>query len=419
MEIVTDDQLDFTALINHLSTHSSFPCCQHIRNHFLAQYGTFIKHPRLIEKEVDDDPWQTYHDYRKDAIVAAIGDVPNSIRKGYNQQDESAKEGVWALVTVFPSYSPGWVNLSKDEQDQCNSIWNAIRTTFWISTERPFEQYTTPDQVRQATIQESNLLKFIFEHHLPTAIGKLASDLPPFANIKKHNDDEQFTLSDLHAINHIWMKELQVIQDKNDSWKMVRCNPCVTFTMPEENALQLKQNVEVGNRWRLSLIGDHPGELEMVVNSNNIKYPTFYPKARRHLSVMLYDQEGIHEEAEIKSDKKEYPKTIHPGAPAGWAYSHDDFSLGSLHVSEPYRRLKKSKGVHGLGTICLALMAETLVKIQRDALRFAGCDDFANLPTPIISDAEEHKQVAVAFHRSAGFVPKTITSWGAYAVQIK
>lgn len=423
IQIIPYDQLDYVALLRHLSFHPGFPCSQHIRNHFLAQYGAYVKHPDLVGKQVDDDPWRTYHDYRKGAVIVAIGDVPASVRKGSHQQDEYNEEGVWAIVAVFPSYSPGWVTLSDDDKNQCDSLWNAIRTTFWLSTERPFDQQITPDQVRQASVQERNLLKFIFQRHLPTAISHIASNLSASSNVKKYNEDENLTLSDLHAVNHIWMKELQSLQesmnDDRQSFKMVRLNPCVTFTMSEDDALHLKDNID-SSRWTAGRMGDHLGELEMVVNSNNVKYPMFYTKGRRHLSVVLRDQEGLNGQPQVR--KQEYPTNIYPGAPAGWAYSHDDFSLGSLHVAEPYRRLKREVDKvkkQGVGTICLAMIAEMLVHIQKDALHLAGCPEFAILPTPIISDAEQHKDVAVAFHRSAGFVPQSITSWGAYAIRTK
>ncbi|PWN33637.1 uncharacterized protein FA14DRAFT_161391 [Meira miltonrushii] len=422
IQIVPHHQLDYPALLRYLSFHPGFPCSQHIRNHFLAQYGAYVKHPDLADKQIDDDPWRTYHDYRKGSVIVAIGDVPASVRKGDHLQDDPNEESVWAIVAVFPSYSPGWVTLSDYDKNQCDSLWNAIRTTFWLSTEIPFQQQITPDQVRQASVQERNLLKFIFQQHLPKAFSHIASSLPAHSNVKKYEDDNTLTLSDLHAINHIWMKELQSIQEDiagdDHSFKMVRCNPCVNFTMPEDIALHLKNDIDA-SRWKVGLMGDHPGELEMVVKSNNVRYPMFYTKGRRHLSVVLRDQEGFNEHMQMED--QEYPTKVYPGAPAGWAYSHDDFSLGSLHVAEPYRRLKRDGGdkvkKQGVGTVCLALMAGMLVQCQKDALSSAGCLDFEKLPTPIISDAEQHKVVAVAFHRSAGFAPQSITSWGAYAIR--
>lgn len=69
---------------------------------------------------------------------------------------------------------------------------------------------------------------------------------------------------------------------------------------------------------------------------------------RAHLSVMISSKEG---------------------APLGWAYGHEDLTIGSLHVLPEYRRTK------GVGSSVIVHLEPKLVFAQRQALWRAGVDE--------------------------------------------
>lgn len=103
-----------------------------------------------------------------------------------------------------------------------------------------------------------------------------------------------------------------------------------------------------------------------------------------------------------------YPANIQPGSPAAWAYAHDDLSLASLYVAEPYRRLK-------LGNYCVEIMAKRLIDAQKKALTQVGCKLSEN-PTPYFFDTEMHKGVSRLFFETLGFTGFIIATWGSISV---
>lgn len=434
--ILTTEQLDFRALVRHLSRHDGFPCPLHVRNHFLAQYGAQVGHAALQGKTLDDDPWRTYDDYRRGASVVAIGDVPLEVRNGQeNSQGPIARaahgEGLWALVIVYPSYAPGWVEQGADAAAEADVIWNGMRMALWLSTERAGRPAAL-DTVRDADQWEMALLRFICEQHLPCTVSKLAASQRP-GTIKRHGQSDA-VLVDLFAVNHSWARALDELgrQGLSSGFQVTRMNPCMTFVMAEEEACRLAA-IHHPSRWAVRPIGDSEREIRLVriypadalypdhaklkdylkhiqiIDSNNLTFPSWYIRHRRHNSVFITD--GPSSEATTSY----YPDSVQPGAPVGWAYAHDDFSLGSLHVAQPYRRNRDKDG--SVGQICLGLMASQLIDAQKAALSMAGCPD--DLPAPYLSDSELRKDVAVSFHTKMGFYPSSISTWGAFAIRIK
>lgn len=105
----------------------------------------------------------------------------------------------------------------------------------------------------------------------------------------------------------------------------------------------------------------------------------------------------------------EYPTSIEEGSgsPAAWAYAHDDLSLASLHVAEPYRR-------SGLGKICVDIMGKKLIQAQKEALSKcllpSTTDD--KIPTPILLDTEMQKAASRLFFEAQGFIAIVVATWG-------
>lgn len=130
-----------------------------------------------------------------------------------------------------------------------------------------------------------------------------------------------------------------------------------------------------------------------------------------------------------------YPTSIGKGRPAGWAYSHDNLSLASLHVAQPYRRIKKNASCIGtrvsnqiselsVGKICVAAMAPKLIEAQRDALRMSGASDadsngnlVESLASPYLSDTEMDKGPARSFFEKLGLHGFAISTWGAISLR--
>jgi GNAT superfamily N-acetyltransferase len=109
-------------------------------------------------------------------------------------------------------------------------------------------------------------------------------------------------------------------------------------------------------------------------------------------------------------DSNEYPVVMQQGSPAAWAYAHDDLSLASLHVAEPYRR-------SGLGKACVYLMGKKLMQAQKRALVQAGYStDDADIATPFLLDTEMHKGASRLFFEAQGFQGIVVATWGTIAV---
>jgi ribosomal protein S18 acetylase RimI-like enzyme len=141
-----------------------------------------------------------------------------------------------------------------------------------------------------------------------------------------------------------------------------------------------------------------------VQSSNSLTFPRWYLENRKHISMLVHDKP---EKTDMES-RSEYPKQIQSGAPVAWAYAHDDLSLASLHVAEPYRRL-------GLGKNCVDYMAKKLIGAQKEALAKAGCGDIGAL-TPYLLDTEMHKGASRLFFEQQGFKGVVIATWGSILV---
>jgi ribosomal protein S18 acetylase RimI-like enzyme len=138
-----------------------------------------------------------------------------------------------------------------------------------------------------------------------------------------------------------------------------------------------------------------------VQSSNSLTFPLWYIENRKHISILVHD--GNNQEI-----RTEYPNKVQPGSPVVWAYAHDDLSMASLHVAEPYRRL-------GLGRYCVDLMAKKLIQATKKALLQAGCDS-PNAQTPCLLDTEMHKGGSRLFFEQQGFKGIVIATWGSIAV---
>lgn len=146
-------------------------------------------------------------------------------------------------------------------------------------------------------------------------------------------------------------------------------------------------------------------------NANSLRFPRWYLEQRKHISMLIRD--GHRADGDLDSG---YPVTMQEGSgsPAAWAYAHDDLSLASLHVAEPYRR-------SGLGKACVYLMGKRLIAAQKRALIQAGCcrdqDDVdVDIATPFLLDTEMHKGASRLFFEAQGFQGIVVATWGTIAV---
>lgn len=141
-----------------------------------------------------------------------------------------------------------------------------------------------------------------------------------------------------------------------------------------------------------------------VQSSNSLTFPIWYINQRKHISVLIRDGEDVE-----GGKSTSYPTSIQSGSPAAWAYAHDDLSLASLHVAEPYRRLR-------LGKCCVDIMAKRLIDAQKQALKQAGCTGSKH-STPYLLDTEMHKGSSRLFFEAIGFTGFVIATWGSISVQ--
>ncbi|UZJ55444.1 hypothetical protein CBS101457_004764 [Exobasidium rhododendri] len=388
------DELDYCALVRELSRSPNIPTSAHLRNHLIAAYAAQSR-PIDISKQ---DQWKIYGDYRKGVQLIAIGDVPSAIIKGITGEayDSEDLKGIWGIAVVFPTYAPGWIEQSKDAMKNAG-IWDGMRLSIWLSSESSKNDVVSMDSIRAADVEEEKVLDFIFHDF----VSQAAQRLTEFNREKDEmgSDDDQYVVN-LFAINEMWVTVLRRWTHKGDKYvTLTRANPCMTFIKPEEEAFEA---CDYAPRWQVSSI-ESKEDIVLVQSSNSLAFPLWYIENRRHISILVRD--GQEEE---ESSRSEYPTHIQAGSPAAWAYAHDDLSLASLHVAEPYRRL-------GLGRVCVAYMAKKLIDAQKGSLLQAGCG-YADVQTPFILDTEMHKGASRLFFEELGFKGVVIATWGSILV---
>lgn len=412
MKTFAPDELDFRGLIQELSLPSNLPTSAHLRNHLIAAYAAQAG-PFDISKQ---DQWKTYRDYRKGVQLAAIGNVPPCILRNKQQVQQENSSDLWSVAIVFPTYAPGWIDQSKDVSKSAG-IWDNMRLSIWLSSET--SRSTSPvsvDNIKEADSSELSMIDYIFHEFVPQSANKLSG-----------LDQEKYIV-DLFAINEAWVKVLRKWTEEGDAKvKLTRANPCMTFIKPEKQALA---GVDLQSRWQvstiensedISLVSEALGSLHakdlldcadmihvlQVQSSNSLTFPLWYIENRKHISVLVRDR-GEDGNSSSQISRSEYPKQIQPGSSVAWAYAHDDLSLASLHVAECYRRL-------GLGKYCVDVMAEKLIKAQKDALIRSGCDG-PHVETPYLLDTEMHKGASRLFFEQQGFKGVVIATWGSITV---
>jgi GNAT superfamily N-acetyltransferase len=417
------DELDYRGLIKELSSPPNYPTSAHIRNHLLAAYAAFTC-PFDLSKQ---DQWKTYHEYRKGVQLMAIGDVPSHVllQQSSNKDDDGNVRNdldddngcLWSIVIVFPSHTPGWQELDKDVK-KTTGIWHTKRLAIWLSSESSSRRSTGPvsiDNIPSASRAEEEMLWFIFHDVIPQASLQLAMHLgeepgsQSQSELQLQSPNDAGLVVDLFAVNEAWVCLLRKWTSAGDEQiKLTRANPCMTFVKEEAEALN--DIADFPPQYSVSTI-ESKEEMSLVQTSNSLTFPLWYVEQRKHISILVFDNDPPLPQTLDNTPPQplSYPTKRQTGSPVAWAYAHDDLSLASLHVAEPYRRL-------GLGKYSVDAMARKLIQAQKQAVRLARCDDVPLLQTACLLDTEMHKGGSRLFFEQLGFKGIVIATWGSILV---
>ncbi|PWN42247.1 hypothetical protein IE81DRAFT_347656 [Ceraceosorus guamensis] len=368
--IFKTSQLDYASLITHLSSPPHFPISHAFRNQLVAHYETADRHEQ--DAVADADPWQTLLDSFPRCTICAAGDVPLEVRsdraKEEDHSDASSAPGVWGII--FTYFRPTFQSLS-------THIWISTEAALYETNQDTFE--ARPSAMRPQVVRDSApLVKFLLLDLQREAVEKLqalrgdqgrrvtlGAVEQEWANLLcswlGQVDVETLALraanktqDNAEAIRSVPEPASRISPTFASGWNISWANPCASVHLPvkpDAELLAAGQGAEEGEggkviqrgRWSVrSLISDK--ETKLVQKSNKLPFSLDYVESRKHLSIIIRDAlEDANPSDDLTGVNLEsYPTDRRKGNAAGWVYAHDQLSLGSLHVTSPYRRLRSA-----------------------------------------------------------------------------
>lgn len=419
--------IDLGALVRLLSKEPYLPNSQGVRNHLIVGLTSRLDPTEQRAEDGGPQGWNTLYNSQPGVQVVVFGDVPSEILMAGSRASSSRTSGgagdgrttapVWGIALVFPSK---WRS-----DDNPLSFMRRPQVLLWMSNERSLAREwlrCTGGDGPVAPLDETSrsLVSFVFEGWLPGAYQRyirsqgerlrLSDDV-----IEQHLQEVDVVVAALDE--HFLRALLEIVpeaQEGQDS-RQARIEWHGTygaFSLPlDDSTGQRAQAIEKGlqqpsSRWSIEDVS--PPAVDAILQSNKIPFPRSHVLRKPFLSVVVRDRLGpseISAAAATGPRDNRYALEQNRGSLAGWAYTHEDLSLASLHVPPAYRRLgakgagstteKTTHSPPSVGRLIVEVLSDKVQAHLKQALARFGCD------LEELSRCQSQGEAACAWHLRA------------------
>ncbi|EPQ30609.1 uncharacterized protein PFL1_02133 [Pseudozyma flocculosa PF-1] len=409
MQVISHTSLSFSRLVRYLSRPHNLPSALHTRNTLLSAYCGQELYPPAADRDVDDAArWRTLVGFLNSSAhaVTAVGPVPrevlvdavsNGTHAATGQDEPDEPDGPWGLIVT----AMRWKMPAGTPKPPRIQIWLNPRPPTSTATEHEWQQ------------RRRALATWIFAEWLPQyarAIHQAAIADPSGADASRPREATNGKV-EMQSIVFSGMERYlvdlcrQIIAQDGPAggrggsvqWE----NPCFQFLRRVEP--DRAPEVALPDEWHEGPITED--DVELVRSSNKLAFPIEMVRSRVHISVLLRHRGDGH---------------AGQSRAMGWAYTHEDLSIGSLNVVPEYRR-SKAFG-RGVGATVVARLEPKIVAAARAALEAAGVaqpatstpahDDAGPFDwTPCCAMVEEDNAVSRAFFTRLGYQQVLRNSW--------
>ncbi|KAN0064979.1 hypothetical protein ACQY0O_002037 [Thecaphora frezii] len=400
MRVLDHTFLSYSRLILHLSSSRHLLSALHIRNTLLSAYsGVELYSTHLASLPSDEaERWKTLLGFLgDDASVVTVGSVPKHLLLSRppptsEDQDQDAQlQGPWALIVTANRWrTPQGVK--------------PPRINVWISN-----RDTHPSLHDRWQKQWDELATWIFRHYLPAYAQRVARNAAKREReeVEGGRKRQPVVFSGMqHELVEACKRVVEQATEDRVRWE----NPCFHYVkrvevdkdmgeVPEEWKVDSmrKEDVELVRRRRTGfppivasmgtrlieawdlvsyVLRDAMRGRGQVRTSNKLAFPADLIRSRMHVSVMVRrvwtpsaDGVGVR------------------GQAMGWAYAHEDLSIGSLHVLAEFRRGAKAYG-RGVGATVVEGIEKKIVEAAKRAWVASGASQLGEA-----GEGEEHEEL--------------------------
>ncbi|CAO1622457.1 unnamed protein product [Jaminaea pallidilutea] len=404
--------INLGALVRLLSKAPYLPNSQGVRNHLIVGLTSRLDPTEQRAEDGGPQEWNTLYNSQPGVQVVLFGDVPSEILMASSRASSSKTRSVtssdrvtaplWGIALVFPSK---WRS-----DDDPPSFMRRPQVLLWMSSERALArvrlQHTGGDGP-PAPLDETSrsLVSFVFEGWLPGAYQRYIRSQGerlhlPDDVVEQHLQEVDVVVAALDE--HFLRALLEIVpeaQEGRDS-RQARIEWHGTygaFSLPlDHSTAQRAQAIEKdlqqpSSRWSIEDVS--PPAVDAILQSNKIPFPRSHVLRKPFLSVVVRDRLGHSETtaassaagaADASPMDNRYALEQSRGSLAGWAYTHEDLSLASLHVPPAYRRLgakgagstteKTTHSPPSVGRLIVEVLSDKVQAHLKQALARFGCD---------------------------------------------
>ncbi|CAO1634792.1 unnamed protein product [Parajaminaea phylloscopi] len=443
--VFDSSQVRFGELIRTLTSAACQPTSQTMRNHLLAGVTSRRDPTQRLPNDGGDDDWGTLKDQQPGFQAALFGHVPESLLRrdlaetGSVAGRSDSTAGVWGVALLVSSKL-------RDEVEP-ETFLRRPNLSIWLSTESDLARQRTEafladggeDALRRPIALDAasqGILEQMVRDWLPVAYQSFIHAQAAQRNFGSGVIESHLRYVDviIQALDQSFLCALLQIAEAGGAQDGASPTGLTVdwhasfqaFAMADhDKPLDTDQESELaGPRWQVGPLTDVT--VETVRAANHLPFPRQHILRKPFLSVAVRDVVGppssqsgdaVRPDGETLSST-DYPQQQHAGALAGWCYTHEDLSLASLHVAEPYRRLTSPQV--SLGRLIVQLLTRRIAESQRRALsRFRmDLDELRKQEASTgwcawhtKADVDVTSEGAIRFYQRCGFKLMAIHAW--------